>query len=351
MAKKASKSSNPNFDPNFKRLTDDVTAKIEFNRSDLSQQEQIDELTKAEQDFKKIILEYKQIDKIYRKFIKHVVTVNRNIASAKPFFRERDKIFTARIGKAIREEDVKSLKQNAINFQLINFIRENWRGPFPKEAEAAFQRTKKARDVLVENNIPLAINRAKIFFKATPKTHITMTDMVGIASIGLLIAIDKAVATEKNNAKNWRGVIVGRAVGFLIQYYSATQVHFYPNEKKILYRANSIKGRKKIDDYEVLCKMIIESYHEDVKKGIAIPKGGFELTPRELRNLMMATKTVSADNSKDDDGYNLYSKMESGLAGPEEKTESREIATLMLTLAKNLSIMQKKVLRLKGVKI
>src|SRR5208283_5065533 len=120
-----------------------------------------------------------------KKFLQKVCVQNKNILSARPYFRETAIVFSKSITPAIKESNIEVLKTFNINYQFIKFIRQSWLGPFPKRAEMLFQRVHLARTKLIENNMPLAVNRAKLFYRKTPKSHLTLMDFIGICSMGL----------------------------------------------------------------------------------------------------------------------------------------------------------------------
>lgn len=350
------------FDDSFYRLAESVTNAIEMNKDGSSQKEQVDELLSSEKKFKESILKYKQSTQVYKKFLQKVCIQNKNILSARPFFRESAITFSKKITPAIKDamftkkneeqaaskisQAVETLKTFNINYQLIKFIKENWLGPFPKKSQQLFDRVHKARTVLIENNMPLAINRAKLFYRKTPKNHLSLLDMIGASAMGLSSGIDKYVGEY---SKVFIGVCLGRIVGNLIEAYSETTLHFYPNDRRILYRAHSIRGRRGIDDPKELTAAINQSFKEDGLEGISVPKNDVEVG--ELNALLNAASTVSADISIDDEGFGVYSYTADPTQDIEGHYSNTEETSQMLNLASKLPLINKKILRLKGIKI
>jgi hypothetical protein len=337
---------NDYFDESFYRLATEVTAAIAKNKDGSSQKEQVEELLDAEKKFKDTILEYKQATEVYKKFLQRITLENRNILSARPYFRESAKTFSKSITPAIKFGNIDELKKFDMNYQLIKFIKDHWLGPFPKRAEALFHRVHKARTVLVENNMPLAINRAKLFFRKTPRSHLTLMDMIGICSTGLAAGIDKWIGPYSTV---FRSVCIGRMVGNLIDAYSETLLHFYPSDKRVLYKANSIKGRWGITDIDELAKAVNESFKDDEKEGKSIPKG--EVISGALNDLLSAASTVSADATVNDEGYGVYSYTADESQNMEANYVEKESTIEMLRYAKCLPILHRKILKLKGIKI
>lgn len=334
------------FDISFFKLAGDITRAIEHNKDGTSQEEQVEELLDAERKFKTTILAYRQASEIYKKFLQRVCLQNKNILSARPYFRENAVSFSKKITPAIKASDIESLKTFDINYQFIKFIRDSWLGPFPKRAEQLFQRVHTARTILIENNMPLAVNRAKLFYRKTPRAHLTLMDLIEICAMGLAAGVDKWCGKY---SPVFRSVCIGRMVGNMIDSYSETMLHFYPSDKRILYKANSIRGRQGITDIAELTAAVNESFRLDELEGKSIPKKN--ITVSELSALMSAASTVSADATVNDEGFGVYHFTADDSANIEDSLIQEESTNQMITLAKGLPILHKKVLRLKGIRL
>lgn len=334
------------FDDSFYWFAGEVTKALERNKDGTIQKDQVEELLDAEHKFKETILMYRQATEIYKKFLQKVCIKNKNILSARPYFRETAITFSKKITPAIKESNIEVLKTFNINYQLIRFIKDSWLGPFPKRAEQLFQRVHRAREILIQNNMPLAINRAKLFYRKTPKSHLTLIDFINICAMGLAAGVDKWCGEY---SPVFRSVCIGRMVGNMIDSYSETALHFYPSDKRILYKANSIRGRQGITDMEELTRAVNESFKQDAKDGKSVPKG--EVTVSELSSLMSAASTVSADETVNNEGYGVYHFTVDTTQDVEGSYIEKESTNKMLLLASKLPIMHRKVLMLKGVKI
>lgn len=333
------------FDDSFYKLAGEVTRVITKNKDGTTQEQQVEELLDAERKFKDTILKYRMSTEIYKMFLQKVRVVNKNILSARPYFRETATSFSKNITPAIKESNIESLKTFDINYQFIKFIRESWRGPFPKRAEELFQRVHRAREILIENNMPLAINRAKLFYRKVPKSHISLMDMISICGLGLAAGIDKWCGKY---TPVFRSVCIGRMVGNLIDSYSETMLHFYPSDKRILYKANSIRGRQGVDEINQLTNAVNSSFAADELEGKSIPKKDINVS--ELSYLMSAATTVSVDATVNDEGYGVYHYTQDPNVDIEGDYIQKESTNQMLTLAKDLPLLQRKVLALKGIR-
>src|SRR5271154_147124 len=123
------------FDSSFYTLAGEITRALERNKDGTIQKDQVEELLDAERKFKETILKYRQSTEVYKKFLQKVCIQNKNILSARPYFRETAVSFSKRITPAIKAEDIQALQTFDINYQFIRFIRDSWLGPFPKRAE------------------------------------------------------------------------------------------------------------------------------------------------------------------------------------------------------------------------
>lgn len=348
------------FDDSFYKLAGEVTRVIAKNKDGTTQEQQVEELLDAERKFKETVLKYRQSTEVYKKFLQKVCVTNKNILSARPYFRETAVSFSKKITPAIKgatavndisvyrtpSEALEALKTFDINYQFIKFIRQTWLGPFPKRAEQLFQRVHKAREILIENNMPLAINRAKLFYRKVPRSHISLMDFISICAMGLAAGIDKWCGKY---SPVFRSVCIGRMVGNMIDSYSETMLHFYPSDKRILYKANSIRGRQGVEEIHSLTKAVNDSFEQDEKDGKTIPKKDINVS--ELSYLMSAASTVSADATVNDEGYGIYHFTQDLTVNIEAKYIEMESTLQMLTLAKSLTLVQRKVLMLKGIKL
>ena len=344
MAKKPQKFKDGH-DPMFAQLAQEIARAIERNKDGTTQKQQFEELTAAERQFHEIVLSYRISTEMYKKFISLIRVTNNNILSARPYFRESSETFSSKITPALKAKDPEAMKPFGVNFHFIKFCRDHWIGLWTKKLEAAYRRTERARTVLVENNMPIAVNRAKLFFKKTPRGHLSFLDLVEVSSMGLCAAVDKYSGPF---LKNFVGVIIGRSVGNLIDAYSETVVHFYPSDRRVLYRANSIRGRQGITDITELTEAVNKSFAADLLEGKTAPK---PVTVTELSYLMSAASLVSTDSNESEEGYGVYDYTPSSEESVETVLGRKQELSEMARLARKLPLINQKVLRLKGIEI
>ena len=337
----------------FQDLAAKINATIIENEGLIGdQKEQVELVYNLEKKFKHFIQNYKTTLDVYEKFIKQITEVNGNILSARPYFREKSETFGYKITKAIKENDIKELMKFDINFQLIDFIAKNWGGPLPERPGRYYREFLEARRILIENNLPLAINRAKLFYKKTPRSHLTVLDFIDICTYGLISGVDKYVGEY---TKVWRSVCIGRMVGYMIEEYSKTFLRMYPVDKKILYRANALKYRMKIENIEDLTQVVNESFENDKVDGKKIPK--LPITEVHIRTLLNSCHYISTDSDNGEDGddnadgLSLYDYTPDPNENVESKVSKKELMTKVIGMSKDLEIIERKVIKLKGVEI
>ncbi len=336
----------------FYVLATEISHILAKNKEDeTSQREQVEELFLAEQLFRDEILKYKYSTTVFKKFIQKIRHIDRNILYAKVYFRESSETFSAKITPFLKAEDPEGLKKFKINYNLIQFIRLSWRGPLGAKAEKLYKRVERARRVLIENNLPLVINVAKLFFRKVPKSSVTLMDMIAVSAMGLASAVDKYTGDKNGQySEVFRSVALGRATGNLIKLYSETPLHFYPSDRKILYKANSIRGRQGIKDVTELANAINSAFAADAKEGLVVPKD--QVTPAQLQELLNAATLVSVElTAKDDEdgSFNAYDFTPDDKASAEENLIQTETHDTVSKLISELPPLYRKVLRLRGV--
>jgi DNA-directed RNA polymerase sigma subunit (sigma70/sigma32) len=312
------------------------------------QKQQVELLFSLENKFKNSIQRYQQTHDIYIKFINHIVNNNGNILSARPYFREKADVFSSKITEAIKEKDARSLMKCDINFQFIDFIVKNWKGKLPERTRGYYKDFLEARRILIENNLPLAINRAKLFYRKTPRSHLTLLDLIDICTHGLISGVDKYVGEY---TKVWRSVCIGRMVGYMIDEYSKTFLRMYPTDKKILYRANALKYRLKIEDVVELTKAVNESFQKDKEEGKNTPK--LPISEIHIRTLLNGSSYTSANTKTGDNNEGLTIYDYSPDLGPsvEDMAIKKDLIDKVSSALQELSIIEKKIIKLKGVNI
>lgn len=333
-------------DPVFYTLANNISTILEKNgvkkisKSEFTriQKEQVERMMELEEIFRESICSYKQSDKVYQKFLMHIKIERGNILTARPYFRENSKTFGSEISPAFKEECIEKIKKFHLNYKFLIFINENWSGNLPKKAQAAMEEHHIVRQKIIENSMPLAINIAMKFYRATPKNHESLMDMINWAMGGLCIGTDKWVGPFNTV---FRSVCISRMKSNIMDMYNQTFLHYYPSDKKIIYKSNLLKSRNKIEDPEVLLDEINKYLEEGGDKR--------KFKNFELDDLLNGASVQSVEVEKDEDGFSTYDVYEDAHSNTEEIVENNETMKNLKIAYKSLNIIETKVIQLKGI--
>lgn len=303
------------------------------------QKSQVERMMELECIFKDSINFYRQSDRIYHKFIIYTKIKKGNILTARPFFRETSKVFGKKISPAFKEEDIEKIKTFNINYKFMMFVLKNWKGNVPPRALKAWEEHQQVRGEIIENCMPLAINEAMKFYKAVPQNSaVTLMDMINASMAGLAIGVDKWVGPFRTV---FRSVCIGRMKGNIMDLYNQTFLHYYPSDKKIIYKTNLLKSREKIEDNNILLDAINHYLKEsgDNRK----------LEKYEFDSILNGTSMSAVESQQETDGFNDYDMYVDEESDTENKVEKIDTLKKVLMACENLNMMEKKIIRLKGV--
>lgn len=316
------------------------------------QRRQLQLLIGLEKRFRKTLIKHPWGPSVYRDFVTMILDKKRNILAARPYFRERQSIFASKISRALKRRSDKGLYQFRFNYSFVLFVLQakNWKSN--KIGAKIVTLAKQINDIrmeIMEMNMPLAISQARIFWSNTPKSHLSYMDLIQIHCGGLLVAIDKFVPPDTSDMseeeeleayRKFRAVAIGRMIGDRIEQYSETLIHFYPVDKRKIYRAN--KARRKFGDAIDYTK-VAESVNEDVEKA-------HQTNPEEIAELLAASSCVSGDVSVDPEGETTLERYEADAENrPDLQAEEADAILAMRSKIQELLLVERKLLRMKGV--
>lgn len=319
--------------------------------TDEFQKNQVNDLLALEHEFRKALVKHRWGPDVYKAFVTHIIEEKRNILMARPYFRERNDVFKNKISKVLRDESWRGLFRFSINFQFVKFAMgvKNW-----KKARGAKTIVRLAREIerlradIVECNLPLAIGQARIFYGMNQHSHLAYMDMVQVAAEGLIAAVDKFCGPY---SKVFRAVAVGRMLGNAIEANSETSFHFYPREKKRIYRLRKLVAVMRDGsghvDIELLTKALNKMEHE---------KGETEFTNHEeVAQLLAASHVLFASalpiSEEDEDIHNnpIEKFADSSELRPDNLFEDADLRHRVAAAIKALPVMDQKLLRMRGV--
>lgn len=308
-----------------------------FNYDD--QKKLLKKLFSIEKKFKDTLLSTGTGRNVYKNFMKFILNDQKNILAARIYFRERQDTFSNRIAKAFHQNKPEKLHRFRINYVFAVWACKNIKTK-NKKLLRLLEEMKQLRNNLCEMNLPLAINRSKIFWSKIPDTHLEYMDLIQASSEGLLIAIDKFVPPFK---LVFRSVAIGRMVAYMIEDNSETIIKLSPTERRILYLINKAKNTEKIENDEQIFEIVKKTFPN--------------VTKEYLSELINASKTVNMYSTPDKKSSNaksfrspseleidsFYFKSSENL---EESLVSNDLRRKLIPATKDLSILEKKLLSL-----
>jgi DNA-directed RNA polymerase specialized sigma subunit len=307
---------------------------------------QLTRLTSLEDAFRRALIADPQGPLCYSAFVRFICDERKNILAARPFFRERQPTFTQEISKALKARADRSLYKFRINYQFVRFVLDRFSWSESSEVAGIAREIAEIRIRLVEANLPLAISQARIFWSRTPQSQLSYMDLVQIASEGLISAIDKFVLPEPYSPV-FRCVAIGRMLGNFIESYSETLLHFFPGDRRKIYRANKLL-RKHNGEHSVDYDKLADEINRDSEPA-------HHTTPTEIASLVAAASTVSTDASaptnvevdKDTSVINRFAAPE--VTQPDVQVETRDAYLKLEEAVQRLPVFERKLLQLMGV--
>ncbi len=329
------------------------------------QRSQLEKLMGLETQFRDFLIQHRWGEGVYKLFIDRICIQNGNILTSRPYFRERQDVCIGPISQALDQKNHVGLYRFNFNFLFVQFVLQARRWPEGSKLRKLAVEIKAAREHIVKLNMPLAISQARVFWSKAPArtafTHLTFMDFVQIACDGLLSAVDKFVPPSAKKFKNpvqlreewrrFRPMMCQRMVGNFIESYSETMVHFYPKDKRKLYRANKYLGKNSgsVVDFD----RVTVAVNRDAK-GRMIPSSA-RTTSAEISNLLSAASNLGPTDSStnasnpdaEDNPLDRYASERE--AQPDNQYEKVEVMHKMNQAMQQLSVFERKLLRLKGI--
>lgn len=305
------------------------------------QKSQMEALVAAEKAFRQHLVRHRFGEKVYKGFLSYIHEERRNVLAARPFFRERSDVFKASISPMLAERSHKGLYRFSVNGQFIRFVFTNFghlfKGKSPVKVQA--DEAMRLREELIEQNMPLAISRAKIFRSRTPASpHMSLMDANQTAAEGLVSAVDKYVLPF---SAIFRAVIIGRATGNLIATYSEPMLHFYPGDRRKIYRAN--KARRRTQDVD----KIVESVNDGLPEAMKTNSDEIQQLMNASSHLSLDQPVTTPDSNNEKSTYGDYTVDQN--QSPSEIVEQKQTAERLLKGLEALTLIERKALALKGL--
>lgn len=323
---------------NFKKFVASMNRQLKQNSlaDNRNQKESMEALFKLENKFRDVLISCKDGRDMYKDFIDFIVNDKGNILSARVYFRERQSTFSANISAVFQggKWNHQELFKFSINYMFAKWVCDRYNGIKAKQLQILLQKIADLRRIICENNLPLAINRAKIFWSKTQHSNLEYMDIIQNASEGLITAIDKYCGPYRTV---FRSVIIGRMTLNILTDHNATLIKFSPRDRRILYRANNARIKEKLTEIEDVLRYVNESFQDVTREKLeAILSGASE-----------AIRTGKQDEDSDDDAPALMDNMPSLAQNQEITLSIDDFIQKAKPIIAELPIMQMKVLRLK----
>lgn len=264
----------------------------------------------------------------------YFLKTEKDMRSIRSFFRERDCAFDVKFKKAIQSHDYDFIYDNYdLNFMFCNFVVQNIR--VNQKLHSLFRQLKAVRDDIITCYLHYTLNRAKVFLRYS-NNILTFDDLVSSASEGLVIAVDKYKLDPKSPTP-FHMVAIGRMVSNLIALQaSSTPVKLTYRPARQLYMVRKLMLTHPNMSYAEIAHAV-------------------GMTEQEVVDLLHALHLVSLDDLVSDNDENtsvfLYNFLPDGQA--HNNYEQVEIEDMLVKACaffhKQLTLLQQKVLRLRGV--
>jgi DNA-directed RNA polymerase specialized sigma subunit len=350
------------FDDGFKNFAETLGLKLAKapvfeDEIDLARHQrlQIRNLVALENEFRTALIHHRSGPAVYQEFVNMIVEDKGNILSARPFFRERQEIFTQFISSALKNNKPTAIYRFRVNWTFISWVmgQRNW-----KEGSglpALSRKIAAARTELLEENLPLAISQARGFKAATPQNHLAWMDLCQVHAVALLLAIDKFVPPVEKKGMSENAILDGYrsfravAIGIMrrdrVNEYSQTLIHFFPRDRQMLYWAHKLLRQfADAPDHDFIANEI----------NLHIQKKEEKTNGEQIGRLLASASVVSGDHSAEPDGDTV---IECAVADeefrPDTAIEQKDAYDQLrkAIVVTDLTGCERKLLKLKGISL
>jgi DNA-directed RNA polymerase specialized sigma subunit len=211
-----------------------------------NQEDLLNDLFAVELGFRDVLVKSLIGRNKYKEVVEFFCAKGKNVHSLRTFFRERQGDLSARFKSAFGKSRMFwALNDLRINYNFAKWVIER----FPpdhadfSELSTLYAEIIRIRKMICEQNLPLAINRAKIFWSRNTSYHLDYMDLIQASAEGLLVAIDKFVPPYRTV---FRSVAIGRMTLNMITDNSSTMLKISPHDRRVLYRANNAVAKQKL---------------------------------------------------------------------------------------------------------
>jgi DNA-directed RNA polymerase specialized sigma subunit len=288
-------------------------------------------LIELEKKFGEKLHKSRQGKRVYVEFVSMIHETNMGMVSLRPYFRLKESAYLSVINsKAIGRGHSEVLYNAPINFKFINFAMGKMELP-NKKFVVLFEKMKLIRQEIINNNLFLALGKAKSHGRSSGFFSET-SDLVQMANEGLIMAVDKYVPGEGSVFAN---VAIGRMIAEMIDKGSnSSSATINSGGKKRLYRIRKLLSgnpnltRSQVAEIlnvaeEEVNALLEATYHSSLDQPVGVEDD------RTLGDVTPDTSTT--------DAYEI--------------TENKDLFLKLLSSYQYLSVIEQKILKLKGVNL
>jgi DNA-directed RNA polymerase specialized sigma subunit len=290
-------------------------------------------LIKKEEEFAKFLTSRGAGRKLYEEFTRHVIKSKGGINTGKTYFRLREIDAVATVNSSIKSHQLGKLYLAPINYNFCCFIMGKILGKY-KDLDVMFKEICFLRDEIITRHLYLSLNQAKVFGSGS-FTGNSLEDLIQIANEALISAVDKYVINE--DSSTFQQMAIGKMLAAMIEKgYVYSSAHFGPMAKKKIYNI----------------RRVIQANPEfntaDISKVLGIAE-------EEIDALISASASmeVALDKPLKDIDNKKFSDIiaDNDSAAGTNNFEEDDALKTMSNCFRKLTLLEQKVLRLKGVKI
>ncbi|MCS7092617.1 MAG: hypothetical protein NZM26_04665 [Patescibacteria group bacterium] len=274
--------------------------------------------------------------KVYKDFVDFILK-EKDLRFARSYFRERENMYKDSINKAIRTRNYKALSDFNANY-LFCLFSMNRLASKDQQLIEIFDQMKNLRESLVHKHLHYALNRAKSFsYMCYSSNAIELEDLIQIANEALVVAVDKYVPNEQ--ASSFRVMAIGRMISNLI----ANSTQIFP---VTLGKGSS----RQLYQIKRLLEKIPSLSTQDISDIIGVVQ-------EEVSFLLNATAVSRLDEpiQSDTEGKRTMFLLDFLASDADEfndpflALEKKDLLNKSLQMFHSLTVLEQKVLRLKGI--
>jgi DNA-directed RNA polymerase specialized sigma subunit len=316
----------------LKELAQEAHYSLDFNTN-----EKFKVLIKLEKQFAKCLRSFKEGREVYRQFVHYINVESSDLREARGYFRERLSNFVPVVNKAISKANMKDMYRLPINFRFCAFAMKKLKdssGPKKELLQSIMSDMITSRNEIINQFLYMALNKAKVFNSKNRSGSVEFSDFISAANEGLLNAVDKYVLSDNSKFHQM-------AVGFILSHLLTVQ------SSHSSAATLGTHGQKKL--YSLKKALQKQTGNLNIPELSEILK----IAEEDIADLINSTKYFSLDAPVNNHESHFISDFidlsDDNTSSALDMAEAKE---LLLQLSENIdkmSIIQKKILLLKGI--